>query len=25
VGAVVKGDKMIGHVAGLGEFEVHVV
>ena len=25
VGAVVKGDKMVGHVAGLGEFEVHVV
>jgi fumarylpyruvate hydrolase len=25
VGAVVKGDNMIGHVAGLGEFEVHVV
>lgn len=25
VGAVVKGDKMIGHIAGLGDFEVHVV
>jgi hypothetical protein len=25
VGAVVKGDIMIGHVAGLGEFEVCVV
>jgi hypothetical protein len=25
VGAVVKGDKMIGRVEGLGEFEVHVV
>jgi fumarylpyruvate hydrolase len=25
VGAVVRGDKMVGHVAGLGEFEVHVI
>jgi len=25
VGAVVKGDKMIGRIEGLGEFEVHVV
>jgi len=25
VGAVVKGDKMIGRVAGLGQFEVHIV
>ena len=25
VGAGVKGDKMIGHIAGLGDFEVHVV
>jgi fumarylpyruvate hydrolase len=25
VGAVVRGDKMLGHVAGLGEFEVHVI
>ena len=25
VGAVVKGDKLIGKVAGLGEFEVHIV
>jgi len=25
VGAVVKGDKMIGRFEGLGEFEVHVV
>jgi len=25
VGAVVKGDKMVGRIAGLGEFEVHVV
>ena len=25
VGAVVKGDKLVGQVAGLGEFEVHIV
>ena len=25
VGAVVKGDKMVGRIAGLGEFEVHIV
>jgi fumarylpyruvate hydrolase len=25
VGAVVKGDKLVGHVAGLGEFEVHII
>ena len=25
VGAVVKGDKMVGHIAGLGDFEVQVV
>lgn len=25
VGAVVKGDKLVGKVAGLGEFEVHIV
>jgi fumarylpyruvate hydrolase len=25
VGAVVKGDKLVGHIAGLGEFEVHIV
>jgi fumarylpyruvate hydrolase len=25
VGAVVKGDKMVGRIAGLGEFEIHVV
>ena len=24
VGAVVKGDKMVGHIAGLGDFEVCV-
>lgn len=25
VGAVVKGDKLVGQIAGLGEFEVHIV
>jgi fumarylpyruvate hydrolase len=25
VGAVVKGDKLVGKVAGLGEFEVHII
>lgn len=25
VGAVVKGDKLVGKIAGLGEFEVHIV
>ena len=25
VGAVVKGDKLVGQVAGLGEFEVHII
>ncbi|HBI82096.1 MAG TPA: 5-carboxymethyl-2-hydroxymuconate isomerase, partial [Alcaligenaceae bacterium] len=25
VGAVVKGDKLIGKIEGLGEFEVHIV